>query len=321
MYNSNQKIAFINDYTKNERTARNIAEVFSWLEPYEQEWGMDLSRQSVDKLEPVVNSMGSIRARSTETILIFLKAYVKWCELKGFEVSKGIFDVKVDTVEKIRSRMVSSPSHLKSKLDIHLDPASKENTDIIYRVFLWMAFAGLQVNDAVRVTTKCVDLLNLRINFDGHSYEIYDESVEDFVAACSLQSFQYDHANYSTRKYRADGDIIMRSFRSPTVTLSSVRSALNKKMLVDKDGNPVGDKEDNLSYKRVYLSGVFYRTRQREQAGIPVDFSDYAAFLIEQREKVKEYAVCGTYNLKSISNKFERECLIDYEMWKNAFPL
>lgn len=322
MYNENQKRAFIEAHTNSDKTAAKIIQIFSWFEPHEEKWGMDLSQQSAENLQPVVNELTGVRSKSTELILIILKEYVKWCGRNGYDVSKGIFDVRIVTIDKIQNQMVASPLHLKSKLDEFFEPVEEETVDITYRVFLWMAFAGLEDKDAIRVTSDCVDLKNLRINFEGHSYEIYKECIEDFEKACTLTSFQYKHPNYTTYRDRAEGNLVMRGIRTPTVDLKTIRPVINKRFSVDDASNETSSRQKSrLSYRRIFLSGVFYRAYERERAGLPVDFSDFVALSIERKEKTKKYTVTKTRTLTTIANTLEREYLADYEKWKCAFAM
>ena len=321
MYNENQKRAFIESHTNSDKTMAKIVQIFSWFEPYEEDWGLDLSQQSAEKLQPVVNELTGVRSKSTELILIILKEYVKWCGRSGYEVSRGIFDVRINTIDKIQNQMVASPLHLKAKLDEFFEPVEEETIDITYRVFLWMAFAGLDDKDAIRVTADCVDLKNFRINFEGHSYEIYKECIEDFKKACELTDFQYKHPNYITRRDRADGNLIMRGIRTPTVDLKTIRPVINKKFGADDTEETGGRQKSRISYKRIYLSGIFYRAYERERAGLPVDFSEFIARSIERKEKTKKYTVTKTRTLTTIANTIEREYLADYEKWKCAFAM
>lgn len=322
MYNEEQKRAFINSHTNSDKTTAKIIQIFSWFEPYEEEWGLDLSLQSAENLQPVVNELTGVRSKSTELILIILKEYVKWCGRNGYEVSKGIFEVRINTIDKIQNQMVASPLHLKAKLDEYFEPVDEETIDVTYRVFLWMAFAGLDDKDAIRVTKDCVDLKNLRINFDGHSYEIYKECIEDFKKACNLTDFLYKHPNYTTRRDRAEGNLIMRGIRTPTVDLKTIRPIINKKFGADDTEETSGGRQKSrISFKRIFLSGIFYRAYERERAGLPVDFSEFVAMSIEKKEKTKKYTVTKTRTLTTIANTIEREYLADYEKWKCAFAM
>ena len=326
MYNEKVKREFLASYTHKKSTSAFITQVFNWFEPYENVWGLDLSQQTTDVLQPVVNELTGVREKSTELIIIILKEYVKWCARNGYEVSKGIFDVRINTIDKIQNQMVASPLHLKAILDdekSNFDSLEKETVDITYRVFLWMAFAGLEDKDAVRVTSDDVDLDNLKINFEGHSYEIYKECKEDFEKACKLTAFNYEHPHYVTCRLRAEGNVIMRGFRSPTVDLKTIRPIINKKFSENDMDNrqDTNRQKSRISYKRIYLSGIFYRAYEQERAGLPVDFSNIIALEIDRKEKIKKYTTTKTRTLTTISNRMKREYLADYEKWKCAFTM
>ena len=69
MYNESQKRAFIEAHTDSDKTAAKIAQIFSWFESYEEKWELDLSQQSAENLQPVINELSGIRTKSTENIL------------------------------------------------------------------------------------------------------------------------------------------------------------------------------------------------------------------------------------------------------------
>lgn len=325
MYNERVKREFLSSYTHKKSTTSFIIQIFNWFEPYENEWEMDLSQQTTEILQPVINDITGVREKSTELIIIILKEYVKWCGRNGYEISKGIFDVRINTIDKIQNQMVASPLHLRAILNDkknNFDSLDKNTVDITYRVFLWMAFAGLEDKDAVRVTSDDVDLENLRINFEGYSYEIYKECKEDFEKACKLTVFNYEHPHYTTCRERADGNVIMRGFRSPTVDLKTIRPIINKKFSEnDEEQSDNKRQKSRISYKRIYLSGIFYRAYEQERAGLPIDFSNIIALEIDRKEKVKKYTTTKTRTLTTISNRMKREYLADYEKWKCAFTV
>lgn len=327
MYNDDRKKSFIDSYTNSQKTTSLIVQIFTWFEPYESEWGSDLSQQSSVTLQPVVDRISGLRSKSVELVLIILKEYVKWCARNGYQVSNGIYDVKVSAIDKIREQMVASPLHLKTILDSHFRPSDTETVDITYRVFLWMAFAGLSDREAIRVSSGDVDLENLRINFEGRSYEIYKECRLDFEKACNLKYFNYEHPDYETiQRDRVEGDLIMRGIRSHVIEIKTIRPVINKKLRKhiwengqDKNKSKNDSQEDKLSYKRIYLSGIFYRAYEQEMAGLPVRFSEAVAIEMQRKESQGRYTLSKTRTLTTIANAIEREYISDYARWKCAF--
>ena len=317
MFNEQQKNEFISSYTSSGKTASFATQIFNWFEPCEEQNGADLSQLPVEVLQPVVNELTGVRTKSTELVLIILKEYVKWCGRNGYDVGNGIFNVRINSIDKIQEQMVASPLHLRSRLDEFFDEPEKETVDIVYRVFLWLAFAGLSDKDAICIRDSDVDLNNLKISFNGHTYEIYKESKDDFERACKLTDFNFEHPHYVTRRNRAEGDIIMRGFRSPDVDLRTIRPIINKRFNGEADEHQKG----RISYNRIYLSGIFYREYERERAGLGVDFSTVIAADIQRKEQTKKYTVTKTRTLTTIANAMEKEYLADYEKWKCAFAM
>lgn len=330
MYNESQKMAFVN--SRNQPTTKKfVTQIFNWFEPYENKWGMDLALQSAEVLQPVVNELSGLRSKSTELLLIMLKEYVKWLKNNGYPYSRGIYGVQIDSIEKVRSQMISSPAHLvevMKKVDTGLkkkdgsaifrgfDSAELETVDIIYRVFLWMAFSGLYDAEAIQVKDSDVDLDKLVINFDGKKFKIYQEAKLDFEKACCLTDFNYIHPHYETRRKRVDGNLIMRSMRSEEIDLMTIRPIVNKKLNPKTEGDKSRLKS-KLSYNKIYLSGVFYRMFEQERMGKKVDFAKLVARDMENTE----YTMSATRTRNTIANKLEREYKADYERWKCAFDV
>ena len=315
MYNEVDKKAFIASHTKSLRTAKLFDQVFRWFEPYEVEWGSDLSTRSTEDLQKAINEVSGVRVKSAELILTIIKEYVKWRKAAGLEVSDGVYNVKINTIEKVRQQMVASPLDLKIVLDAegsNFDHVDKETIDIVYRVLLWMAFAGMEDSDAIKVTADEVDLTNMVIRHNGYEYEIYKECLPDFEKACNLSSFNYFHPSYTRRRQRVDGNLVLRGYRSAQIDLTTIRPILNKKFANSKSSGRCFRK---LSYNRVYLSGVFYRAYEQERVGIPVDFTS----VIEREMSGKEYTITSTRSLNTIANKIRREYMADYDRWKCAF--
>ncbi len=108
---------------------------------------------------------------------------------------------------------------------------------------------------------------------------------------------------------RIPGDILMRGIRS-TPTVNSMRSILSR-----KPGRTAGkeERQERLSYGRIWLSGVFYRVYEDEIAGV----SD-VGMLFKQ--------IARTMVLESDPNANEKkqkraawDLQRDYANWKQTF--
>ena len=240
---------------------------------------------------------------SYESVLHILRLYVKWCEHNGYPTSNGVFDIDADNVDRFKGLMVASPLHLQLSLDKAFNSPEAETIDCVYRAFFWMAYAGLEDYEALQVRAGDVDLVHMRVMFNDIPYELYREGIPCFERVCGLTEFVHKHPLYgSLRMNRVPGDLIMRGIKADA-DLRTLRTTLNVKFK---------RYDVALTYKRIYLSGIFYRMYERERAGIPVDFNPIVATELSKREY-------KSYNLVKISHHYRKGFLRDYKKWKEAF--
>lgn len=319
MYNEEQKTKFIQTYTQSLKTARVAKTVFTAMEPYEEAWQADLCTRSAGELQPAVNAIAALRCRSQWMSLTILREYVKWCILmKVPGACDGMLGIKAVGLDKIRLQMVASPLHLQRCLDELLRPESDETIDNLYRCYYWMAYGGIKEEDTILIKASDVDFSEMCIKYNATNIPIYREALPAFHNAVELTSFLYEHPNYTNpiRRDRVPGDTILRGIKSSTKTMT-FRSSLSKMTAAAVEA---GKTEVKLSFRRVWMSGVFYRMYERERAGIPVDFSDVSADAVAG----KEYHFNGVnkrIQVKHIQNRKKRDYMEDYQRWKLAFSI
>ena len=317
MYNEELKTKFVRWYTSSIYTAEVCKVIFSAFEKYENEWGADLCTQSTQELQPVVESLVGIRSKSKCIRLSILKEYVKWCiAMKVPGACDGMLKIDVMGLDKIRQQTVASPLHLQMYLDSICEPERAETTDNIYRCFYWLAYGGVSEEDIFGIKCSDVDLNDMVVRYDGGEVPIYREALAAFKNCVNLTQFVYKHPNYDKIVYmdRAVGDTLVRGIRSAP-SVKAMRVALSRR---SKENIDEGKTNLRLSYFRVWLSGLFYRTYERERAGIPVNFSDAAAQFMEG----KTYKLdTGRNTPEAKKRKVAKEYLADYERWKLAFSI
>ena len=142
------------------------------------------------------------------------------------------------------------------------------------------------------------------------------------MPAISLQVVEYHRA-------RAQGDSILRGKESKkpldVYIATTVSQTVAKKFAVaddkHKDDIPPYSQSLELSYDRVYMSGVFYQMLQRERLGKVVDFEDRAQREYDEKEMKGKYKS----TLKGAKRKTIRRIALeyekDYQLWKKAFDL
>ena len=317
MYNEELKTKFVRGYTNSISTAEVCQTIFNAFKQYEVEWGADLCTRSTEELQPVVDGLVGLRARSKWMRLIILKDYVKWCiGMKVPGACDGMLKIETVGLEKVKHQTVASPLHLQRYLDSICEPESEETTDNIYRCFYWLAYGGVAEEDILSIKCSDVDLNNMVVRYNDTEVPIYREALPAFKNCVKLTQFVYKHPNYDKLVYkdRADGDTLVRGIRSaPSIKAMRVELSRRSKAKMDE-----GKTDLKLSYFRVWISGLFYRMYERERAGIPVDFSAAAAQFMEGKTYKLDR---GRNTPEAKKRQLTRDYLEDYERWKLAFAI
>lgn len=317
MYNEDMKIRFIQDYTNSINTANVCATIFNAVEKYETKWNADICTIDEKNLRPVIEELVGFRARSKWMRLIILKDYAKWCIAMGVSNScDGMLKINTIGLEKIKQQTVSSPAHLENYLNEICEPVDEKTTDNIYRCFYWLAYAGVSEEDILNIRCEDVDFLKMVIRYNDIEVPIYREAVPAFKNCVELTQFVYKHPNYSTKvwKDRALGDTVVRGVRAKP-SLKAMRVELSRR---SKEKRDEGKTELKLSYYRVWLSGVFFRTYEKELMGIEPDFKS----VVLQQSGNRIYKLDSGRNTQEAKHKqLAHDYLEDYQRWKLAFKI
>ena len=316
MYNEEQKIAFIRQLTQSLNTAEFCELVFKSFAPFEEAWGADLCTKSTEELAPVVEKICGARINSKYRRIVVLRAYVNWCIMNRVPGAvDGVSDLSVLGLDKIRETSVKSPAHLQQCLNEVFDPEDEHTVDNTYRCYYWLAYAGMPEDEILSVMADEVDFDLMEVRHAGYTVPIYREGIKCFRNCVSLDHFVYQNPGYVNKKdiirFRADGDVLLRGIRAVPTQLS-MRTELSRRTKAAFDS---GKTKVRLSSYRAWLSGLFYRQREREELGLPVDFmeeverfSEGKVYKLEKSRKTQES------KRREIANDFRR----DYEQWKAA---
>lgn len=316
MYNNELKARFIKDYTQSINTANVATTVFTAMEPFEEAWQADLCTKSAEELQPVIDKVVALRFRSQWMSLNILKEYVKWCmAMRVPGACDGMLSITAAGLDKVKHQMVSSPFHLQQYLDAVFSKEEDEMLDNLYRCYYWMAYGGVQDEDVLSIKTSDVNFDEMCIQYGDTSVPIYRESLPAFHNAVELKSFLYRHPNYAKpiRRDRVPGDTLIRGYRVITQT-NNLRSNMSH---LSADAIKQGKTELQLSFYRVWMSGLFYRMYERERAGLPVDFTGVAAELMSG----KTYIIKGRTKIEHRQRQRGRDYMEDYQRWKLAFSI
>ena len=318
-------------YPDSELSRRNILGTLLSLSSYEEQWQMDFTLQSLEPLQAAFNQVSGVTFNSAQETLFRFRRYAAWRREQGLPCGDAVDHLVIDTIAAIRRSMVGSPQQLKQVLDYVFDATDMETSDIIYRVFLWMAFVGLPYYETIEVTDKQVDLRNERIYHGGQAYVLPEESLGDFAAACRLTKFYESRGRCFPR---VEGDRIMRGKQNKRtkslkeLLATSIRPALSRRFAAakkrydgydEKKGQPALIPLD-LTFERVFSSGNFYRIYQRELKGIPIDIDGYAVGEIDRKAMAgKPYAISEKQKRSVVLTQIRTAFREDYNNWKQAF--
>ena len=314
MYNAEQKERFLKEYSTSVSVRSYAVRLFNKIEPYEAERGADVCTFGMEDLQTAYDSVGGIRNKSRDLPRSILREYAKWCMQNGIS---GATDTafKLDRVgtERIRLTTVRNPRHLQAWLDMICVPESENNIDNYVRAYCWLAYSGMSNEAALKVRTGDVSFQSMTVRSDGVDYPIYREALSCMWNCVELKQFKMFHPTISGGFYkdRVPGDLLLRGCKGmPTGETMRVEISRRKKKIP-----PDSDMKLELSFNRIWLSGVFYRMWEDEQAGLPVDFRSIAELdLAGKNYKLDQSRL--TMNAKR--NELARDYRDDYERWKQT---
>lgn len=335
MYNEQIKQAFIQKYTDSDKTKNLLLYIFRGISEIEEKYGVDFCAMSQPQAQEAFNAVTGIRVNGANAILMILKAYVRWCGTNGIPVSGAVQNLRIDVYDKLKCGYVSSPRHLLDTLDIVFPNPALNQIEYVYRSFFWLGFMGLQVSEAIQVTEKDLDFKDRRLVFFDDQNEdasteavlpIYPESITDLRMAVELTEFREERRTKGVWKPRASGHEILRGKVSKKTLEESINATFRPtisrafKAALDgyeKRGEKVPEEfASKLTFKHVYMSGIFYREYKKEQAGSSPDFN---GIVLRERRNAKETIFSRNYTERKLLNLLIREMEQDYENWKSVF--
>ena len=315
MYNGKQKNKFIQQYSSNKSTERLCVKFFDSTQPYEEELNADICTLESEQIQSILDHTATgVRAGSRLAKIVILRDYIRWCMENNYpNVNHNVNNITTNGVEKVRRRTVANPKALQMYLDEVFDSESNMTTDNIYRCYFWLAYAGMSEEDIFKVKISDVDFRRMAVRYDRRNTEvpIYPEALEAFHNCVELDYFKYQHPGYSEiiTKPRVAGDTLIRG-TVRQIALLSMRSVLSKRTKSVED-----EVNKRLSYFGAWISGVFYRAREYETAGLVPIFDD----VVEQRMEGKDYKLSDGRTIDSKKREYAKQYMNDYRLWKIAW--
>ena len=326
MYNEKVKEQFVRQIS-NDSKRKLATYIFDAFEPYEMKWGADLCTRSADDLRAVLYEIRrGVRSKSRARNVNILKEYVSWCISNNIEnVCDGMLHVNADDSAILLEKMISGPYHLNRFLDEVYPPVSEKTTGNLLRCYAWLAFIGVPESEAPLVRRDEVNLGALRLHHSKEDYMLIPESIDVFRFCkqedlIHLTDAAHPKGGFAPRK---GSTLLLSSTKVEQFTPQTLKHAFcrdNKNACDKRDGANPGKNQlqilPRLSYFRIWLSGVFYRTFEVERAGIAPDFSAYAdRYVVEKKRKPDLSEEGKRARVVAVNSEMKH----DYELWKDAF--
>lgn len=318
MYNEDLKLQFIEKFSKSESYTAVCTALFNSCEKFEISHGDDLCTMDEQEMQRLINGVSGMRAKSALANLSIIRLYSTWCiNQKVPNAKNSAACIKHSDGDKIRERMVPNPMYLQIYLDDMYDPESEETIDNMYRCYHWLAFMGVKEEDILSIKCSDVDFENMVVRYGDEELPIYREAMKSIKNCAKLMCFKYKHPNYQggwIYRNRYDGDMLIRGIRAKP-SLQTLHVEISRKAKAKFEDGKISAR---LSFYRLWLSGLFYRTYESECRGIKVDFMSAAVGYTDGRvyKLDKSFAT-----VKSITSKISRDYMEDYKRWKEAFNL
>ena len=311
MYNENLKEKFIKECVESVTTRESYRQIFNALEPYEKEWGADINTKSADDCSIALDNITGIKIKGKLTRVSLLKKYLKWCV--DNHIQGAIYDL--DNLKlgnaKLKRRTVGDPQDLQCYLDLVFEKEREKTVDNAYRAYIWLAYGGAKECDALEIKGADVDVNQMIVSHGDNIIYLYDEGLYSINNCINEKQFLFKHPLYDDIwKPRAGGDILVRGFKTPK--LLSMRAYIARKFKAAVEEHKT---DLELSYSRIWISGLFYRMYAQEQNGETVDFSIIAYNIAKERD----YESKSGENFQTRVNRLIKSYSLDYERWKQIF--
>lgn len=303
-YNQNRKERFINEIN----ASVSAKTLFSASSKFESEAGVDLGGMPPAQVQRFLNEELGSRQSSLQSMLSWYRSYQKWCASNGLEAPQNTSEIVIDSSVAKRKTMVESPFHLEEVLNRAFSPVENNEVDILYRCYLWMAYSGLEDDDACDVLTQEVDLDEMCVVHGGKEYPLYRHSYQAMWNAKFLGWMKYVNANYNDNHSilnKKQSEYLLRSVKTEKPTPKTLAARIRKVFR---------ERGIELTYGSVKLSGEFYRLLRNERAGVAVSFDQ----IIADTAKKKGVDLTSQKGV-TLRNNMMRTLPHDYKAWKRAF--
>lgn len=316
MYNQTLKEAFLSTVAdKADREA--CTSLFRRLAVSEKELNKDICQMSRADLKPVLDGILAKRKDRGFNILQTLQAYVSYCRSLGvMGVTTAVDEYEPEMGDRFLESYVANPLDLSICHDQLYGPVDGITSDLILRCYEWLAFFGVPEADIPGIRVSDVDFTDRTVTdgATGNTYYIYREAMPVFEAILGADRFRikrYGGEDGPVYRYykRIDSPQLLRGIkREQTAALLTKNAALARRDAVGQ-----GKTIRKLNYGRLWESGWFYRSFEREMARIDTQLDKMCDEYIRTHEFSDE--VSADLQWRTVAKRLKHT----YRVWKAAF--
>lgn len=313
MYNGELKEKFIASYTEKISVGTFCRRLFEFTTPYEEKWGADLCTRGSKDIEMIVAEASGTSSQSLSDNLRTIKQYIRWCVSQGTpNACEEALEIKSVASNKIKTTTVTSPSHLQRYLNNVFDEEDKDTTDVVLRTYFWLAYAGIGLDDIVKIKKDDVSFEDMVVRYNGISYPIYREGLKAIRKCITLEYVNVFRPNKvePVIVQRFESDVLMRGTRGE-LPKKTILETVSRKQRIAIDG---GKTNMRVGFFGAWISGLFFRIYMDELSGIPADFSKF----VEMIDAAKEN---GSEKRKPVNQVLRNRVMMyqeDYLTWKDS---
>ena len=276
--------------------------------PYEEKFGKDLSQFDNLELLKFLEERFGTKEFPLYRALEIVRQYCVFLRDMEPSPSKAWRWIKTDQADELQATMYAGPLHLAAELDRVFAPLSENSVDMLYRCYLWLAFAEVPNNIIPLLRRENVDMLNRRVIINGKNFRIFEEAASVFARVKEMDAFkvvEYKGDAYINRNYPE----MFFSFKergeyNPEGKLKTLKIKLSS--LSRETGAA-------LNYSAVRTSGMFYRVFELERS-MCIKSPDEALVPFDMRGSAKK-------NEGGADQRTKKNLLTRYEAWKKAFEV
>lgn len=284
MYNTDQKLRYINSLNVVSQTERVKKSIFNKFESLENELRKDLCDIDAEK---VVNHICTFCNSTYSTFNRYYGEYYNYCK---WALLEGIADVSVDrnysnddlrrafkstqdkdiVAYRTPEELIESIAHVFNEMDPYINEPEYYDYISMYdvgRIYMMMIYSGIEPKDAVKIKFSDIKIVDdtLQIDYLGDIINVSDEFKPYFEKVINAKGcINFSHFKYIP--YEKVDDYVLNLTEKICKTdkdFSNIKIKVQKHIShVCTEFNKVNDADASFKMNLIYLAGFIYKLKK-----------------------------------------------------------